>query len=254
MTRRTATTRRAIPLMGTIFSFCLLASEDRASRAIEAATAELRAVDAAFSPFRADSLVSRVRRSELAPAAYPPLLAEVVRRCDAMTVATHGWFDPWALPDGFDPSGLVKGWGIERAATRVVDAGIRDFAISGGGDVVVRGTGPTGRWRVGIRGPSDPHTVVLVLEPADAAVATSGSYERGPHIFEPHTGQPATNLASATVVGPDLATADAYATALYAAGPAGLRWFTPAGGYRALTLDHQLTATFTDGLPEHCSR
>ncbi len=254
MTTRIETTRHAVPLMGTVFSLCLLASGDRASRAIEAAIAELRAVDTAFSPFRADSLVSRVRRGELAPAAYPPLLAEVVGRCGAMTVATLGWFDPWALPGGFDPSGLVKGWGIERAATRVLDAGVRDFAISGGGDVVVRGTGPTGPWRIGIHGPSDPHTVVLVLEPTDAAVATSGSYERGPHVIDPHTGRPSTALASATVVGPDLATADAYATALYAGGPAGLRWFAPAGGYHALTLDHQLTATYTDGLPERGSR
>jgi thiamine biosynthesis lipoprotein len=252
VTTPTATTRRAVPLMGTVFSFCLLALGDRAGRAIDAAVAELCEVDAAFSPFRTDSLVSRVRRRELAPAAYPRLLAEVVRRCDEMKTATDGWFDPWALPDGFDPSGLVKGWSIEQAAARVVDAGVRDFAISGGGDVLVRGIGPTGQWRVGIRGPNDPQAVVMVLELTDAAVATSGSYERGPPVIDPHTAVAATSLASATVVGPDLATADAYATALYAAGPAGLCWFVPGSEYHALTIDGELTATFTDGLPEHC--
>jgi thiamine biosynthesis lipoprotein len=90
---------------------------------------------------------------------------------------------------------------------------------------------------------------MLVLELTDAAVATSGSYERGHHIIDPRTGEPATALASATVVGPDLAAADAYATALYAAGRAGLHWFAPDGGYHGLVVDHDLRATYTDGLP-----
>lgn len=249
MTATGGTTRHAVSLMGTVFSFCLMGSGVRARRAIDAATAELRAVDDAFSPFRSDSLVARVRCGDLAPAAYPRLLAEVVRRCEEITAATNGWFDPWALPGGFDPSGLVKGWGIERAAVRVCDAGVGDFALSGGGDVLVRGYGPRGRWRVGIRDPHDPHEAVMVLELTDAAVATSGSYERGAHIIDPRTSQPTTAVASATVVGPDLGTADAYATALYAAGPAGLCWFTPAAGYHALLVDHELRATYTDRLP-----
>ncbi len=249
MTVPAGVTRDAVRLMGTVFSFCLVASGDRVQRAIEAAIAELRAVDLGFSPFLADSLVSRIRRGELTPAGYPPHLGEVVRRCDEMTIATRGWFDPWALPGGFDPSGLVKGWSIERAAARVLDSGVRDFALSGGGDVLVRGRGPTGRWRVGIRDPRDPRRSVMVLDLTDAAVATSGSYELGPHIMDPSTGKATAVLASATVVGPDLAAADAYATALYAAGPAGLGWFHSTTGYTAVTIDHQLNATYTDGLP-----
>jgi thiamine biosynthesis lipoprotein len=235
--------------MGTVFSFCLMARGARARRAIAAATAELEAVDRAFSPFRGDSLVTWVRRGELPPESYPGRLSEVVARCAAVTARTGGWFDPWAVPGGFDPSGLVKGWSIDRAADRIRDAGVRDFALSGGGDVLVRGTGPNGAWRVGIRDPRDPRLAVLVLELTDAAVATSGSYERGGHIVDPRTRRPATALASATVVGPDLGMADAYATALYAAGPAGLDWFAPAGGYHGLVIDHDLRATYTDGLP-----
>ena len=249
MTATTGVTRHAVSLMGTVFSFCLMESGDRARRAIDAATAELRAVEDAFSPFRSDSLVAQVRCGELAPTAYPRLLADVVRRCGEITAATGGWFDPWALPGGFDPSGLVKGWGIERAAVRVRDAGVGDFALSGGGDVLVRGSGPRGPWRVGIRDPRDPCQAVMVLELTNAAVATSGSYERGAHIIDPRTGAPTAAVASATVVGPDLGTADAFSTALYAAGPAGLCWFAPAGGYHALIVDHELRATYTDGLP-----
>lgn len=240
------TTRHAVEAMGTVFSFCLVAPADWVRPAIEAAAAELRAVDAAFSPFRANSLVCRVRRGELSPSAYPPDLVEVVARCEEMNLATRGWFDAWALPGGFDPSGLVKGWGTARAASCVRAAGITDFAISGGGDVVVRGTAPHGGpWRVGIRHPRDPGAVVLVLPLTDAAVATSGSYERGAHVLDPRTSRPATALASATVVGPDLGTADAYATALYAAGIGGLAWFAPGGEYRAFTVDDRLVATFS---------
>jgi thiamine biosynthesis lipoprotein len=168
-----------------------------------------------------------------------------------MNIATDGWFDAWKLPGGFDPSGLVKGWGTERAAAHMLAAGVADFAISAGGDVLVRGRAPHGgRWRVGIRDPHHPAAVVLVLELTDAAVATSASYERGPHIVDPHTGSTVAALASATVIGPDLATADAYATAVYAAGPPGLGWFTTESDYQAFTLDHRLVATFSDGVPQ----
>jgi FAD:protein FMN transferase len=244
-------TRHAVGLMGTVFSFCLMETGERACSAIDAAIAELRAVDDAFSPFRADSLVAQVRRGDPMTAEYPHLLAEVVRRCQEITAATGGWFDPWAVPGGFDPSGLVKGWGIERAAARISEADVYDFALSGGGDVVVRGRGPAGLWRVGVRDPGDPGRSVMVLELSDAAVATSGSYERGAHVIDPHTGEMATLVASATVVGPDLGTADAYATSLFAAGPAGLRWFAPADGYQALVVDHELRATYTAGLTHH---
>jgi thiamine biosynthesis lipoprotein len=243
--------RNAVEAMGTIFSFCLTAPADRAARAMSAATDELRAVDAAFSPFRGDSLVSRIRRGELPPSAYPPFLVEVIDRCGAMNRATDGWFDAWRLPGGFDPSGLVKGWGTDRAAAHMLAAGVTDFAIGAGGDVLVRGCAPHGgRWRIGIRHPHDPAAVVLVLELTDAAVATSASYERGPHVVDPHTGSTVAALASATVVGPDLGPADAYATALYAAGPAGLAWFNKASDYCAFTLDDGLVATVSDGVPQ----
>jgi thiamine biosynthesis lipoprotein len=244
--------RYAVEVMGTVFSFCLAAPADRAARALSAAVAELRAVDAAFSPYRSDSMVTRVRRGELAPSAYPPRLTEVVDRCGAMNAATDGWFDAWGLPGGFDPSGLVKGWGTERAAARMLASGVDDFAISAGGDVLVRGSAPHGGpWRVGIRHPHDPAAVVLVLELTDAAVATSASYERGPHILAPHAGSTVATLASATAVGPDLATADAYATALYAAGTPGLGWFNGASDYCAFTLDDRLVATFSDSVPQN---
>src|SRR3989440_1828094 len=200
--------------------------------ALAGAVAELRAVDAAFSPYRGRSLVSLIRRGELNPAGYPPPLVEVVRRCAALRAATDGWFDAWALPGGFDPGGMVKGWAIDRAAVLLRAAGIDDYAISSGGDWLVRGTGPRGgAWRVGVADPDNPLRVLATVELVDGAVATSGY---GTPVVDPHTGRQVRGTGPAAVTGPALATADGYATALYAAGGAGLSWFPSQDGDRAL--------------------
>jgi thiamine biosynthesis lipoprotein len=228
--------RHTVRVGHTVFAFCLGAPADLSRRtigeALAGAVAELRAVDAAFSPYRQRSLVSLVRRGELSPAGYPPPLAEVVRRCAALRAATDGWFDAWALPGGFDPSGMVKGWAIDRAAVLLRAAGIDDYAITAGGDWLVRGTGPRGGpWRVGVADPDNPLRVLATVDLTDGAVATSGY---GMPIVDPHTGERISSTGPAAVTGPALSTADGYATALYAAGEAGVSWVPTTDGYRAL--------------------
>src|SRR5262245_25057367 len=109
MTSRIAARHRT-QVLGKDIRFAIVAPADldrrQVSDALAGAVAELRAVDAAFSPFRPRSLVSSVRRGELSPDGYPPPLAEVVHRCAALRAATDGWFDAWAVPGGFDPSGF----------------------------------------------------------------------------------------------------------------------------------------------------
>jgi len=228
--------RHTVQVGPTAYAFCLAAPGDLSRRvigeALAGAVAELRAVDAAFSPYRHRSLVSLVRRGELSPAGYPAPLAELVRRCAALRVATDGWFDAWAQPGGFDPSGMVKGWAMDRAAVLLRAAGIDDYAITAGGDWLVRGTGPRGGpWRVGIADPDNPLRVLTTVELTDGAVATSGY---GTPIIDPHTGGAVRGAGPATVTGPALSTADGYATALYACGEAGLSWFPTPDGYRAV--------------------
>ncbi|GGL87217.1 MULTISPECIES: FAD:protein FMN transferase [Micromonospora] len=202
--------------------------------ALRDAVAELRAIDLTFGPARKHSLVSRLRRGEISPESYPPL-ADLVDRCAAMRAATDGWFDAWAVPGGFDPGGLLGGWAVERAAARLRAAGITDYAVLTGADLVVRGNAPHGGpWRVAVHHPTDNRRAPVVLEMTAGAVGTSGVTGRQGHVVDPHTGEPADQLVAATVVGPDLAVADAYATALYAAGPAGLAWFRGDSPYRAL--------------------
>ncbi len=193
----------------------------------------LRFVDATFSTYDPRSEICRLNRGELSRSEAHPDVRAVLARCDELRAATGGAFDARApLPGGLDPTGLVKGWAAERAAALLEQAGARRFLVDAGGDVVLRG----GPWRVGIRHPRQRDRLAAVLELHDAAVATSGAYERGAHIVDPRTGRPATGALSVTIVGPDLGTADAYATAAFAMGERGPAWTATIEDHAAMTI------------------
>ena len=199
--------RRADPRSGTSWG-CRSGSTcaTRPGVDVEPAFAWLREVDATFSTYRDDSEISRLDRGELTLADCRPEVDEVLTRCLALERETGGFFSVRAA-GRLDPSGYVKGWAVAVAADRLAAAGARSFCINAGGDVVARGRPAPGRlWRVGIRHPVDLGQLAAVLAVEDLAVATSGEYERGAHIVDPHTGRPPTGLLSVTIVGPDLAT------------------------------------------------
>ena len=206
----------------------------------------LRWVDATFSTYRPGSEVSRLARGELAPAEAHPFVRAVLARCEELRAETGGCFDARA-GGTLDPSGLVKGWAVDRAADLLAAAGAREFCIEAGGDLVARG----GPWRVGIRHPRRRNRLAAVLELSDAAVATSGAYERGPHIVDPRTGRPATGALSVTVIGPRLATADAYATAAFVMGAAGPEWTLTLPDHAAMTVLDDGRVLSTPGFLRH---
>jgi FAD:protein FMN transferase len=212
---------------------------------VEPAFDWLREVDAIFSTYREDSDISRLDRGELTLAECRPEVDEVLTRCLELERATRGFFSVRAA-GRLDPSGLVKGWAVAGAADRLAAAGVEHCCINAGGDIVARGRpAPDRRWRVGIRHPTELDQLAAVVDVEDGAVATSGEYERGAHILDPHTGRPSTGLLSVTVVGPDLATADAYATAAFAMGAGGPAWTTTLTGYDAMciTSEHRVLST-----------
>lgn len=207
-----------------------------AEAAIEAAFAELLRADALFSTYRPDSEISRLGTGALELERCGPEVREVLARCEALRAHTCGYFDAWA-GGALDPSGLVKGWAVERAHGVLRGAGVHHSCINAAGDVRVGGGRPGGEpWRVGIRDPFRADRIHTVVGLCDGAVATSGAYERGHHVLDPHSGAPARGLASATVVGPDLGLADAYATALFAMGPDGIDRLALHDGYHALVI------------------
>ena len=213
----------------------------------------LRWVDATFSTFSADSEISRLGRGELLPADAHPEVRAVLARCEELRVETGGYFDARAVSRSLpDPSGLVKGWAVDRAAAILERAGARNFAVNAGGDMWLRGRAvPASGWRVGIQHPLRPDAVARVIETGDLAVATSSAYERGHHVVDPHTGRPPSGIHSVTVTGPELATADAYATAAFAMGaPRALHWTARLRGYEALAILADGRVLSTPGFPE----
>ncbi|MFB9339629.1 FAD:protein FMN transferase [Actinoplanes octamycinicus] len=211
----------------------------------------LHEVDARFSTYKEDSEVSRLRRGELTPAAGSADLRLVLDRCADLWRETDGWFDAYA-GGPLDPSGYVKGWSVEVASARLAEAGSTRHHINAGGDIRMRGSAPDGGpWRVGIRHPWQADKLAWVLAVREGAVATSGTYERGAHVWNPRTGRPATGLCSVTVTGPDLAVADAYATAALAMGEAGLSWLAGrvAEGYESAAVTEDGRAFTSPGLP-----
>jgi FAD:protein FMN transferase len=216
--------------------------------AVEAAIAWFHDVDARFSPFRADSEVTRIGSGELAPGDASPDVRAMFTLADELCARTGGYFDPRGhRPDGrADPTGVVKGWAVDEALATLRLAGARNVQVNAGGDLVAAGEAEPGRaWRIGIRHPDRPDRSAAVLRLCDLAVATSGLYERAGHIVDPHTGEVARGLRSLTVVGPTLAMADAFATAGFAMGERGIDWVARQRGFGAvgITADDRLVWT-----------
>ena len=204
--------------------------------AVSRAYDELRRVDAVFSTYRPASEISRLRNGELALDECSAEVRDVLALCVNARVDTDGWFDH-ELPghDGtraVDPSGLVKGWAVERAAEGLASLEGHDYLLNAGGDVAIRSA--TSPFSVGIQSPYDREALIDVVQIHRGGVATSGSYARGGHILNPRTATPAHDLASASVIGPSVLIADVLATALYAEGTAGLNRIEAATGVEAL--------------------
>jgi FAD:protein FMN transferase len=217
-------------------------TDDAAARAAWGQTmAVLRAVDRVFSTYRTDSAVSRFGRGEIDLDDCPDEVAQVIALGLVAERESGGAFALWRPgADGtavFDPSGVVKGWAVERAAAALRELPDTDFCLSAGGDLACRTLDPDGRgWRIGIEDPHDPRRVVAVVPLHDGAVATSGAAHRGQHVVDARTGRPPAGVASVTVVAASLTDADIDATAAYAQGRDAARWLSGRPGRTGLVV------------------
>ena len=232
--------------MGTVFSLDLR-DPGVSEGALEAVVSWWHWVDEVFSTYRADSHISRLGRGEITVTDCPPEVAEILDLCAEAGRRSSGWFT--ALPAGrLDPSGMVKGWSVERASAMLVAAGSTAHAVNGGGDLRCVGSPePGAAWQVGIAHPLRPGELVAVVAGHDLAVATSGIAERGSHVLDPYTGLPAEQLASVTLVGDDLTWVDAYATAALAMGPRCQDWIVGLDGVEGLVVDRAGAAWTSPG-------
>ena len=247
-----AAIRRVQPVMGTMVSFDVrlgAAGRSAALVALAKACARLERADAVFSTWRPMSPMSLLRRNEISLDQAPAEIVTVLELCSVARDLSGGWFDPWAMAGGVDPTGLVKGWAAGRALAELRAAGVSAAMVSAGGDLAtLGGPEPGSAWRIGVRDPWAVDKVACVLE-SPGAVATSGCYERGNHVVDPHTGLAGTRCVSATVAGPELWLADALATGLLASGEAGLAHIEAAEGYEGYVISPNGAVSMTAAFP-----
>jgi len=223
---------RLVETWGTVIVVVAAASElDQKSliSAVDEVEEFFYQVDRDFSTYKEDSQVSRIRRGELKIEDASEYVQQAWALCEFSRELTLGAFDPWKADGGFDPSGLVKGWAAEVGAQMLVEAGCENVLINASGDIVLRGGQPTDSgaieaWNIGIVSPDDREKFVKIFDVIDGSVATSGDYQKGAHIVDPHTGLIAIGARSASVIGPDGAICDALATALMVDGVDAQKW------------------------------
>jgi thiamine biosynthesis lipoprotein len=241
------------PVMGTVVTFDLYDDADALSmdleRALREAIAVLHSADEVFSTWKVDSPISKLRRGAITEKQCPPEVSDVLELCRAARAISAGWFDPWSMPGGVDPTGFVKGWSAQRSLDVLRNSGVCGALVNAAGDTASFGGPRAGaRFRIGIVDPAATQRLAHIVE-SPGAVATSGTYERGPHLVDPHSGRPCSRVASATVTGVDLGLADALATALAVAGDQGLALIEALDDYEALVIGFDGRSTMTSNFP-----
>ncbi len=222
-----------IPIWGTILYIeAASTSIDRAAidSAIQEVTDFVIEVDNAFSTYKEQSFISRLRRREIEIGQCPQDVQMVWDACQNAKYLSDGAFDPWAVEGGFDPSGYVKGWAADKVADILQKAGCEHIQVNAAGDLTLRGgnilvSGEIEPWKIGVVNPDNTQEVFRIFEIFSGAIATSGTYERGSHITDPYSGLIAIGAKSATVIGPDGGLTDALATALMVTGDEGAKFF-----------------------------
>ena len=242
--------------MGTIVSLRLGAADSQHdAQALADAAQRVETVfqrwDERFSLYREDSELSRIARGDIRLTEA----SESLRDCYALALdwrdRTQGVFTPHRADGVIDLSGVVKALAIAEAGTALTASGLTNWSINAGGDVLVSGAL--------VRGDSmHPESVVAIVDPFDrgeliasvplryplCAVTTSGSAERGEHIWTALNGEPSP-FCQVSVFAVDIVTADVLATAIVAGGEATLNEMTARFAVEVLAVlrDGQLLAT-----------
>ncbi len=206
-------------------------------------------IDEKFSTYKRTSEIMAINRGELDVKDASEDMRIIFALAEETKQKTDGYFDI-QKPDGsYDPSGVVKGWAIWQAAKILERDGFKNFYVDAGGDIEVKGTSK--KWKIGIKNPFKQEEIVKVLRVTNAGVATSGTYIRGEHIYNPKNGKPANEIVSLTVVGPNVYEADRFATAAFAMGAAGINFIEQLDGFEGYVIDKKGIATMTSGFEKY---
>lgn len=211
----------------------------------------LRQIDEKFSTYKETSETQKLNRGEISEQDLSPEMKEVLALSDETKKETRGFFDV-KINHIFDPLGLVKGWAIYKAAEMLARKGYHNFYLEIAGDIEVRGHNERGeKWRIGIENPFNRSQIIKVVELSDAGIATSGTYIRGKHIFNPINGKDADEIMSMTVIAENVYEADRFATAAFAMGKVGINFLESKTGLEGMMVTKDKRLTETSGFKQY---
>ena len=189
-------------------------------------------------------------------------IAELLQKVDYRRISVSG--NTVQIPEGFqiDFGALAKGYTGDEIMEIFRENGVKSGLVSLGGNIQTLGTKPDGSfWKVAVKDPFYPDEQMCILDIADKAVITSGSYERfftgddGKdywHIIDPKDGYPADNgLVSVTVIGDSGLMCDALSTALFSAGTSkSVEYWQDNGGFDMILVTDEQKILYTDGIAD----
>ncbi|MFZ2205015.1 MAG: FAD:protein FMN transferase [Minisyncoccia bacterium] len=215
-------------------------------------------IDEKFSLYKETSEITKINKGEIKEDEYSEDMKEVLKLSEETKKETGGFFD--IMNNGLcDPSGIVKGWAIHNASEILRRNKIKNFYVEAGGDIEVEGKNNDGKlWAIGIANPFDLKQVVKVVYLENKGIATSGTYIRGQHIYNPkkfaevvaEVGLPQ-DIVSLTVIGPNAYEADRFATAAFAMGREGIIFIENLPGFEGYMIDKDGIAIMTNGFEKY---
>lgn len=201
--------------------------------------ADLEKIEADYSAFKEDSLVSRFAKGEETILLHNPEFAQIYATVSRAKLETQGIFDPYY--DGqYNPTGYVKGWAIEKIFQKRLEPllsyeTIKGVCLNGGGDMQLATQAYSGFcWKIGIENPDDPSQLVAKFEMSKGAIATSGFSKRGHHTKQ----EAGSQTKQVTIIAHRLSMADIWATVGLASKAKSFETMIEKAGLSGLYIDH----------------
>jgi thiamine biosynthesis lipoprotein len=209
-------------------------------------------IDNKFSVYKKESEISLINADKLNQNKFSKDMKEIFKLSEQTKKQTSGYFEIYHNSK-YDPSGLVKGWAILNATKLLKKLGFKNFYTEAGGDIQVVGKNKQGKnWVIGIRNPFNDQEIIKTLSIFDKGVATSGTYVRGQHIYNPKKKKSTiTNIVALTVIGPNIYEADRFATAAFAMGKTGINFIENLGGFEGYSINSKGIATLTSNFEKY---
>lgn len=212
-------------------------------------------VDDKFSTYKDTSEISAINNGTLSLENSSDDMKLIFALSEETKKLSDGYFEITKLDGKYDPSGIVKGWAIYNSSEILKKNGCKNFYVDLGGDIQTFGKNEKGEnWRVGIRDPfnKDGKKVVKIVSSENLAMATSGTYLRGQHIYNPKKKtQNETDIVSLSVIGPNIYEADRFATAAFAMGKEGIMFIENLSGFEGYMIDIKGIAIETSGFNKY---